>query len=416
MILFLLYVYNTHRKGDSSMILEFTIENFLSFKNKTTFSMLGDADNTHETNYVTWKDKKILKSVAIYGANASGKTNFFDALATLPLLVKKSNTLNVGDKLPIIPFVFDAKSKKEPSFFEIRMLIDDIKYVYGLKISEDRVYEEYLYFYASNRPTKIFDRTNTDEYTFSQKEEKTLREIAQKNTENKLFLATATAWNYEKTQPVYEFLTSLTAVNDIASLKDRSLMLYNEFENILKKPALEILKEADFNIEDYKILETSIPFGRTKDTSMLKKNYQVFFTHKNCEDSIDFDLESEGTKIMFLLLPFIIGALAKQSTIIIDELDKSLHPFLVQYIVEIFNSPLNECNSQLIFNTHDTNLLDLQLLRRDQIWFTEKDDETGQSDLYPLSDFSVRKVENIEKGYLLGRYGAIPFIRSDLKL
>ena len=129
------------------------------------------------------------------------------------------------------------------------------------------------------------------------------------------------------------------------------------------------------------------------------------------------DEESLGTQIVFAFIPFLADTLKNVKVLVIDELDKSLHPFLVQYIVEMFNNPeANKYGSQLIFNTHDTNLLDLNILRRDQIWFTEKDNETGASDLYPLSDFSVRKQENVEKGYILGRYGAVPFIKNDLNL
>lgn len=132
---------------------------------------------------------------------------------------------------------------------------------------------------------------------------------------------------------------------------------------------------------------------------------------------MDFEEESAGTQIFFILLPFVAIAMDTQRVLIVDELDRGLHPFLVQYIVSIFNNPnINTNGAQLIFNTHDTNLLDLNLLRRDQIWFTEKNSATGSSDLYSLSDFSVRKNENIEKGYLLGRYGAVPFINNEFNL
>ena len=146
------------------------------------------------------------------------------------------------------------------------------------------------------------------------------------------------------------------------------------------------------------------------------KAYQVIFKHKG-ENKLDLSEESFGTKIIFAFIPFIAEALKEQKILVVDELDKSLHPYLVQYIVRLFNNlEFNKSNSQLIFNTNDTNLLDLNLLRRDQIWFVEKDNENGQSDLYSLSDFSVRKNENIEKGYMLGRYGAVPFISNDINL
>ena len=147
------------------------------------------------------------------------------------------------------------------------------------------------------------------------------------------------------------------------------------------------------------------------------KIYQVLIKHKGTNEYLTLEEESVGTQIIFSLIPFIADTIENNKILIIDELDKSLHPFLVHYIVETFNNTdTNKTNSQLIFNTHDTNLLDLNILRRDQIWFTEKNNETGESELYALSDFSVRKSENIEKGYLLGRYGAVPFIKNDINI
>lgn len=147
------------------------------------------------------------------------------------------------------------------------------------------------------------------------------------------------------------------------------------------------------------------------------KLYNFLFKHKGSNNYLSLDEESLGTQMIFALIPFIADTINNKKVLIIDELDKSLHPFLVQYIVEMFNSTeFNKTGAQLIFNTHDTNLLDLNILRRDQIWFMEKNNDNGESDLYPLSDFSVRKLENVEKGYMQGRYGAVPFIKNDLNL
>lgn len=147
------------------------------------------------------------------------------------------------------------------------------------------------------------------------------------------------------------------------------------------------------------------------------KVFNVLLKHKGSENYLTIDEESMGTQIIFAFIPFIKDAINNQKVIIVDELDKSMHPYLVELIVQMFNDKeINKNGAQLIFNTHDTNLLDLNILRRDQIWFTEKNNDTGISDLYTLSDFSVRKLENVEKGYLLGRYGAVPSIKNDLNL
>lgn len=408
------------------MILEFSIKNYLSFKDKVTFSMLANSNKGLDDNYIEINDKKILKTSAIYGANASGKSNLFKILSSVVLMLKTSNNYDINTKLPLIPFKFDNEYLNKPSEFEIKFIIEKVRYVYGFIADKDKIYDEYLYYYPNGRETKIFDRTNVKEYSYPQKDEKILKEIESKNAQNKFFLATATNWNYEKTKPVYNFLTDGIGIcTNLEELKSIAFNLYEKNSNNLKEFALDFLKKADFNIEDYTIskvdipqeLLVTIPEFITKNMLEKPKTYQVLFKHKNSTNYLSLDEESLGTQIIFAFIPFMADTLNNKKVLIIDELDKSLHPFLVQYIVEMFNdSEKNKNGSQLIFNTHDTNLLDLNILRRDQIWFTEKNNDNGVSDLYPLSDFSVRKKENVEKGYMLGRYGAVPFIKNDFNL
>lgn len=400
------------------MILEFSISNYMSFKEKVTFSMLANSSKGLDDNYITVNDRKILKTGAIYGANASGKSNLFKALQTISLMLKNSNNIDINATLPIIPFKFDNDYITKASEFEIKFIINNIRYVYGFIADKNKIYDEYLYNYPNNRETKIFDRTNVKEYTYPQKDEKILKEIEEKNSQNKLFLATATNWNYEKTKPAYDFLTNgIITFFNMEELKNIAFNIYDNTDNNLKNFALNFLKKADLNIEDYKISSMSIPEEFLKNTRVSVKTYQILFKHIGSDNYLSFDEESLGTQIVFTFIPFIANTLNKQKVLIVDELDKSLHPFLVQYIVEMFNNPeINKNGSQLIFNTHDTNLLNLNILRRDQIWFTEKNNETGESSLYSLSDFSVRKKEIVEKGYMLGRYGAVPFIKNDLNL
>ena len=145
--------------------------------------------------------------------------------------------------------------------------------------------------------------------------------------------------------------------------------------------------------------------------------YGARFKHKNSDEYLDFEEESMGTKILFDFIPYLMNAVNNESILMIDELDRSLHPYLIELIIKIFNDKeINKSNAQLLFNTHDTNLLNLNSLRKDQIWFTEKDNDTGISNLYSLGDFAIKNTENIERGYLLGRYGAIPFINNDISL
>ena len=408
------------------MILEFSIVNFLSFKDKVNFSMFANATGGLDENYTIYNNRRILKTAAIYGANASGKTNLFRILTLVISMLRSSNNANINAKLPIVPFKFDEETINKPSEFEIKFILDETRYVYGFIADKDKIYDEYLYYYPNGRETKIFDRTNINEYSYTQKDEKILREIEAKNAQNKFFLATATNWNFDKTKAAYNFLTNgIGTCNNLEILKNMAYKMYETNPDYLKDFAIDFLQKADFNIEDYQISQidvpgeflTAIPEFITKTLPDKPKAYQVLFKHKNSDNYLSIDEESLGTQMIFAFIPFLADSLKNKKVLIIDELDKSLHPFLVQYIVEIFNdAEINKNGSQLIFNTHDTNLLDLNILRRDQIWFTEKNSETGESDLYSLSDFSVRKQENVEKGYMLGRYGAVPFIKNDFNL
>ena len=408
------------------MILEFSIANFLSYKDKVTFSMLANSNKGLDDNYVSDNGMKILKTAAIYGANASGKTNLFQILTDITRMLRDSNNTDINAKLPIIPFALAEDSKVKPSEFEIKFIVDGIRYVYGFVASAKSVYEEYLYYYPHGRETKIFDRTDTDNYSFPQKEEKILKDIALKTASNKFFLATATNWNYEKTKAPYMFLISdINTFNNLRNLREIAYKKYLENGDNLKSFALDFLTKADLNIEDYKIVETEVPdelLATLPDfiKSTIKEKPKIFttlFKHKASKNALTYEEESMGTQIVFSFIPFIMEAFNGRKVIIVDELDKSLHPYLVEMLVQMFNDPeLNKMGSQLIFNTHDTNLLKLNILRRDQIWFVEKDSSNGISDLYPLSDFTVRKTENIEKGYMLGRYGAVPFIKNDFNL
>lgn len=408
------------------MLLEFSVKNFLSFKDKVTLSMIGNATKGLDDNYVLVNDKKVLKTLAIYGANASGKTKLFETLVRVVYMLTNSNNININEKLPIEPFKLDKKSKESPSKFEIRFLAKKIKYVYGFVADKDKIYDEYLYYYPNGRETKIFDRTKTNTYSFNQKDTKMLNDIASKTAENKFFLATATNWNYEKTKDAYIFLTSdILLFNDLPDLKDEALKRYKNGDDKLKKLALNYFKQADINIVDYDIIESSVPEKILdmlpdiikKDAKINTKILSATFKHKNSDEHLTLEEESVGTQIVFYFIPFIVEALKEGKVIIVDELDRSLHPYLTEMIINMFTKKeLNKSNAQLIFNTYDINLLKLNILRRDQIWFTEKDNNTASCDLYSLSDFSVRKDENYEKGYMLGRYGAVPFIKNDFNL
>lgn len=414
------------------MLIEFSVKNFSSFKNKVTLSMEKDSGNENLDNIISNSNLELLRTSAIYGANASGKSNILKALTCAILMVRNSNLIPVGGKWNFIkPFLFDGDSKKEPSEFEFLFIANNVKYRYFFKADTNKVYDEILDVYNSQKPTNIFTRTKTDNYEFKS-DKKKLTALANKNTENKLFLATATTWNYEKTKDAYLwFANAIDTYDSFDNIADKDLIDYSNDENNLKEFALKLLKEADILIKDITVdyeereMDSTIvnmlvpPLAKTGE-KLKVKNVNIELEHEVIDSNnnkhtykLNFAEESSGTRILFAFAPFLKRAFETTKVIVVDELEKSMHPALVEFIVKLFNNKkINKANSQLIFTTHATNLLNLELLRRDQIWFTEKNPENGITDLYPLDSFSIRKDENIQKGYINGRYGAIPFIRN----
>lgn len=414
------------------MLIEFSVKNFLSFKDKVTLSMeKGNGDENLE-NVVSENGTYLLKTAAIYGANASGKSNILSALSCAILMVRNSNLIPVGGKWNFVkPFLFDEVSRNEPSEFEFIFTSNGVKYRYSFSTDMNRIYDEVLDAYYSQKPTNIFTRKNTNSYEFSTDKSR-LEELSNNNTENKLFLVTATTWNYDKTKDAYLwFVNAIDTYNSFDKIADGDLMDYSNEEVGLKEFALKLLSEADILIKDITVnyeekemdstmVDMLVPPMARNAEKLKIKNVNIELEHEVKDDNgnahtykLNFTDESSGTKVLFAFAPFLKKAFETTKIIVVDELEKSMHPVLVEFIVKLFNNKdINKANSQLIFTTHSTNLLNLELLRRDQIWFTEKNPKNGVSDLFPLDSFSVRKDENIQKGYINGRYGAIPFIRD----
>ncbi len=409
------------------MLIEFSVKNFMSFKNKVTLSMEKGNGLENEENVVFDGDINVLKSAAIYGANASGKSNLLKAFTCAILMVRTSSLISVGQKWVFLrPFLFDEESKNKPSEFEFVFKTNGIKYKYYFSADENKVYDEVLDAYYTQKPTNIFRRTNTNNYEFYV-DKKKLEALSMNNTENKLFLATATTWNYDKTKDAYLwFVNGIDTYDSFNNITDKDLIAYSNDSENLKEFALKLLNKADILIKDVTVHyeEKEIdnlllaPLEKSNDKYKVKNinielEHEVMVGNDKHNYKLNFVDESSGTKVLFAFAPFLKRAFENTKVIIVDELERSLHPALVEFIVKLFNNKeINKANSQLIFTTHAMNLLNLELLRRDQIWFTEKKPENGVTDLYPLDSFSVRKDENIQKGYINGRYGAIPFIKD----
>ena len=396
----------------------------MSFKNKVTLSMEKGNGDENLDNIFKWKDAELVKVASIYGANASGKSNLLKAFYCAILMVRNSSMISINGKwLFIKPFMFDDVSSKGPSEFEFIILASGVKYKYYFSTDGYKVYDEGLDAYYSQKPTSIFKRYDVNKYLFNADKAK-LEPLTAHNTDNKLFLSTATTWNYDKTKDVFLWFNNVIDTYDsFDMISNRDIISYKNNDNNIKQFALKLLKESDILINDihvdYKEDETDKQVMEMFDAPLIK-NVDIQVEHEIIDKNnnkhiyrLSFDEESRGTRVLFALAPFLKRAFESKKVIIVDELEKSLHPTLIECIVKLFNNKdINKANSQLIFTTHAANLLNINLLRRDQIWFTEKNPNNGVSSLYPLDSFSVRKDENIYKGYLSGRYGAVPFIRD----
>lgn len=416
---------------NNNLLLEFSVSNFLSFKDKVTFSMEASSDRSLSDNVNKNKVGRVLKTTAIYGANASGKTNFIRAFTALILMVRNSDMIQIGAPIIYIhPFAF-GDAVGNPSFFEVVFIRNGTKYIYGISATSCSVVNEYLKVYRSQKPSLIFSRDG-DKYTFPASRDKGLLEMIAKMTpSNKLFLSTATTWNYSGTKEARLWFDSINTYDNFTLIKDSDLDEMSSDGNTLKPFMLLLLKEADIDINDFEIsIEemkldgllgggiVPIPNNGTQERQKIR-NVKVSMIHKVLNDGIyskyplDFESESSGTKSIFMIAPILKDAFENSKIIVVDELEKSLHPLLLKFILSLFhNKDINKASSQLIFSTHSTDLLDLNLFRRDQIWFTEKNKNSGCSSLYSLDDFSVRKGENIRINYLNNRYGGVPFISS----
>lgn len=423
------------------MLLNFKFKNYKSYADTCNFSMIANKDKSHEDNLITFGKDRISKSRIIYGANASGKTSFIDALEFIKVFSMMSNNLVENNRIEIKPYKFRQKFSSIPSEFSLTFIKNSVKYSYSFSCTFEKVINEKLDVYNSAKPTNIFTRTNTDEYKFNT-DVKQLNEIKTKNTKNKLFLLTAATWNYEKVKPAVDYI-----LNDIIVLHDISqptkynigyIIENNDLEEY-KKFCLDFLNNADISISDFEINAQKIKElgGQAElmtklmnvivdnDPEQMKKfgNSDVFniktIHNINSESNsflypLELVEESDGTQQLFHFAPSLFYAFKEGKVLLIDEIDRSLHPLLVEYIIKKFyDKNLNKNNAQLICNTHDTNLLNLDLFRRDEIWFTERNNASASTEMYALSDFSPRKDENIEKAYLLGRYGGIPFVKGD---
>lgn len=427
------------------MLIEFIVKNYRSIKDEQVFSMVKaskikepDLDEGNTFSAGEPNNVDLLSSAVIYGANASGKSNLLNALRAMATIVRYSSTqFQEGDLLPTEPFKFDELSAIEPTEFEASFINDGVKYQYGFAATQERVLEEWLIAFPNKRPQRWFSRVFDEEaQEYSYKFSDHLlgpKQVWQASTRsNALFLSTAVQLNSEQLRPVFNwFRHTLQPVINFDVLGPGFTASFCEDEHYRER-VINLLQASDLNIHDViieaekfdiKAIPENLPqevreqiIQEVKDKDVL--DIQTVHKTKNGRFiSLDLDEESDGTQKLFSIAGPLLDVLDKGFVLIVDELHNSFHPKMVESIIKLFHNPkINKNNAQLIFTTHETSVLNQNVFRRDQIWFCEKV-EYGETNIYPLTDFSPRKAdrENIEAGYLSGRYGAVPFI-SDFEV
>lgn len=430
------------------MLIEFSIQNFRSIKEEVTLSLVASSDKSLNNNLIEediLKKDKLLRSAIISGPNASGKSNVVLAFDSLKKLVLNSHKFQKGTKISYSPFKLDNSYLSKPTKFEIVFIKNNIKYVYGVSFTNEKIIDEYLHYYPKGHKSLIFERKDTYNYKFTV-DIGYQKFVSEKTLENVLYLSNSTQLNYKKTAEAFDWFKDtlrIVRATDHPGLIDETVELYNS-DKKLKEIILKALFIADVGIMDLsatieKVPIENISLGNLENYPNIKNakrdsiifvqddkgiqliNMDIKTIHKAINDKGDelkvefeFEEESEGTKRIFSLIGPWIDALQKGNVLVVDELDTKLHHLLNVFLIDLFHDPdQNKNNAQLIFTSHNTNLLNLDLFRRDQIWFTAKKPKVGSTDLYSLLEFSPRKDKNIQIGYLEGRYGAIPFISGE---
>lgn len=386
------------------MLLQFSITNHRSIKETAIISMKAAADKTMKEVLISPDGKKELVPVmAIYGANAAGKSNVIHALLLMREMVCGSYAKPLkGAELPYEPFVF-VDGQTEPTTFEIIYYYESIKYAYGFSFDKDRIISEYLYHWPNGREALVFSREK-DEYEFRESIQEQLT-LAGRTSENRLYLTSSNEWNCAQTEKAYLWFQKnlrgliATGVSNESTI-DAIRKGGDGKQRILKEMMLADLGICNVELSGTKEKPIISTVHQLTDDSGEKKQYTLLLGQ-----------ESVGTQRFFSRIGLWMDALNSGAVLVVDEIEASMHPLLTRHLIEMIqDQTTNQNHAQLIFTTHDTGLLDLKLLRRDQIWFAEKDEKTMQTDIYALTEFSPRKEENIARGYLQGRYGAIPFI------
>lgn len=387
------------------MLIQFSIENHRSIKKNAVISFAASKDKSLEANLLHPDEKKtLLPAIALYGANAAGKSNVLHALMTMKdMVIGDASKVSKGQKLPWEPF----GDTTTPTTFEIVFIYEGIRYAYGYSFDDKKIYNEYLYYWPNGREALIFSREN-GKYEFRENVNEQLT-LSNRTPDNKLYLVSSNDWNLPQTENAYKwFLEKLTfLMEEEPATSETVAQIVSGDEK--KARILKELLLADLGITDVTVKNIS---GKAP---VITTTHRVIKEDGSVEHfQLLMDQESSGTQRFFARIGGWLQALENGALLVVDEIEDSLHPLLTKRLIEMVqDNSVNQNGAQILFTTHDAMLLDLNFLRRDQIWFADKDEKTCATELYSLASFSPRKGENVRKGYLQGRFGAIPFIGGD---
>ena len=398
------------------MILKIEFENFFSIRDRVRIDFRAANINTTlarelSLNVMEWKGVPILKAIGLFGPNASGKSNILKAITFCCRMILDSHLNNEGVTFNFEPFKFDGWQNK-PSRFLIDFVCEDVEYEYAFELTRERIISESLYHYPVGRRAKIFVRDAEGKYSFGTGVMTKPSDVALNTSNKNLFLSRASSMNRGIAQKIYsyfrnQFLLGLVNMNDMSALDS-----FNAYKKVILK-ALEI---CDTDITDIEVRKEQIPApivvpGQTELSYKLVDVLRFKTIHRNQKDIMfDMDMEeSNGTRKLFQILIRLLDVVKNKKNIIMDEFDMGLHTRLADFILDLIHASES---SQLLFTSHNTNLIDVKRLRRDQIVFVNKSGN-GATEVYSLYDFKdFRENMDAEKGYIQGRFDAVPYVDS----
>lgn len=428
------------------MLIEFKFGNYRSFRDEAILSMEATGLGRLKSSLISYNSLNLLPAVAIYGKNGGGKSNVIRAFWLAVQFIKNAQRTQHEDaEIPVRPFLLNDYSKDTPTFFEFTYVLDNVKYIYGFSATKEKVFSEYLYHAPKGQKATVFARTN-QEFTFT--EEKAKRKlISEAVAPNQLFFSVACTMNDAACVSAMKWFREYVFFSRDYTDIPKQLLSYSNDKNMLaaisdyaKAADLGIEKmEFEFKDEEIDDLETITDMpenmksalsafmqtlkenSNSSEISLQKSEVKATSYHKGINkdsEKVSFALElsdeSDGTRKLMSIAPAIESVLNKGGIVLVDELEKELHPMLVNYIVAKFQSKnANPNAAQIVFTTHNTELLNMELLRKDQLYFADKSRKDGASELYSISDFATKTADNIRKGYLAGKYGATPDIEIE---